>query len=120
MNSVCMKTISPFFSSQEQMTQGIILNGVFNRVADLPTSGRWGGPFFWSVNASLPPVNHAVLRSYDGTAFVARVAPNPGRVWGNGSIPCVHLVGAGKNHANEGRVVFFIGTSEALAPIIEH
>jgi formylglycine-generating enzyme required for sulfatase activity len=120
LNSVCMKTISPFFSSQEQMTQGIILNGVFNRVADLPTSGRWGGPFFWSVNASLPPVNHAVLRSYDGTAFVARVAPNPCRVWGNGSIPCVHLVGVGKNHANEGRVVFFIGTSEALAPIIEH
>jgi hypothetical protein len=29
-------------------------------------------------------------------------------------------VGAGKNHENEGRVVFFIGTSEALAPIIEH
>jgi hypothetical protein len=43
LQSVCMKTISPFFSSQEQMTQGIILDGVFNRVADLPTSGRWGG-----------------------------------------------------------------------------
>jgi len=119
MQTVCMKTISPFFSSQEQMTQGIILDGVFNRVADLPASGGWGGPFFWSVNSSLPPVNHAVLRSYDGTAFVARVAPTPCRAWGNGSIPCLHMVGVGGNHANEGRVVFFIGTSEALARVID-
>jgi formylglycine-generating enzyme required for sulfatase activity len=128
---VCMKTISPFFSSQEQMSQGIILNGAFVRVADGPQGFRPGDrrfletgdrdlqTFFWSVPGRLPAVNHAVLRSYDGTAFVARVGPGPCRVWGNSSIPCTHLVAVGRPQYNEGKVVFFIGKAEELERIIK-
>jgi len=130
MSHVCMKTISPFFSSQEQMSQGIIRNGAFVRVADGPQGFRAGESrfladgerdlqtFYWSVPDSLPAVNHAVLRSYDGTAFVARVGPGPCRVWGNSSIPCTHLVAAGKPQKKEGKVVFFIGKAEELERII--
>ncbi len=130
MGHVCMKTISPFFSSQEQMSQGIILNGAFVRVADGPQGFRAGGgypmdgerdlqTFYWSVPGSLPAVNHGVLRSYDGTAFVARVGPGPCRVWGNSSIPCTHLVAVGRPQNNEGKVVFFIGKAEELERIIK-
>jgi len=127
---VCMKTISPFFSSQEQMSQGIILNDAFMRVADRPQGFRPGDrrfledgerdlqTFFWSVHNSLPAVNHGVLRSYDGTAFVARVGPGRCRVWGNSSIPCMHLVGVGRPQRKEGKVVFFIGEAAELARII--
>jgi hypothetical protein len=113
------------------MSQGIILNGAFVRVADLPQGFRAGDSrfladgerdiqtFYWSVPDSLPAVNHAVLRSYDGTAFVARVGPGPCRVWGNSSIPCTHLVAVGRPQKNEGKVVFFIGKAEELERIIK-
>ena len=111
---VCMKTVSPFFSNQEQMVQGIIRNGAFHRTADLPGTKGWGGPFFWSLSHSLPAANHAALRSYDGTAFVVRTAAAPCRAWGNGSIPCMHLRASG----SEGRVIFFIGAPEELERVI--
>lgn len=129
--TVCMKTISPFFSSQERMTQGIVSNGCFLRVADMPTASRsyWDKekdvlrevrqPFFWAVHRTLPPVGHAILRSYDGTAFVARVGPGPARIWGNSSIPCTHLMPDGQPQPQIGRVVFFIGEIEELAKTIE-
>lgn len=120
--STCMKTISPFFSSQERMTQGIVVDGRFLRVADMPVESRsrWdtrrGGraeerqPFFWSVDSALPPPSHAVLRSYDGTAYVARVGPCPCRVWGNSSIPCTHLVPVDGGAPPVGRVIFLVGS----------
>ncbi len=123
--SVCMKTISPFFSSQERMTQGVVRDGRFLRVADMPVERRWSGkkdepqveirqPFFWSVDRNTPEGNHAVLRSYDGTAFVARIGPCPCRVWGNSSIPCMHLIPSSTAPTQSGRVVFFIGPAEEL------
>ena len=126
LNSVCMKTISPFFSSQERMTQGIVHEGKLLRVADMPVGDRpgWKGdmlvehrtPFYWAVDAAAPPANHAVLRSYDGAAFVARVGSVPCRVWGNGSIPCTHLMPVRRPPVQDGRVIFFIGPLAELAP----
>jgi formylglycine-generating enzyme required for sulfatase activity len=122
---VCMKTISPFFSSQERMAQGVLRAGTFVRVADGRSGVRpsWQGdvgvedrhPYSWCVDGEIPPGNHALLRSYDGTAFVARIGSGLCRVWGNGSIPCTHLIPGDANPAQTGRVVFFIGPLETLA-----
>jgi formylglycine-generating enzyme required for sulfatase activity len=121
--SVCMKTLSPFFSSQERMTQRILQGDNLLRVADMPAGDRHKEkdfrvekhpPFFWSVeNASLE-VNQAVLCSYDGTAFVIRSGPGPCRVWGNSSIPCTHLVPMRPTENQTGRVMFFIGSLDEL------
>jgi hypothetical protein len=122
---VCMKTLSPFFSSQERMTQGIVHDGKLLRVADMPVGFRPGWhreilrvedrqTLYWAVDRAAPASNHAVLRSYDGTAFVARVGPGPCRAWGNSSIPCTHLVPMEETPAQNGRVIFFIGPLEDL------
>ncbi|MDA1085490.1 MAG: SUMF1/EgtB/PvdO family nonheme iron enzyme [Verrucomicrobia bacterium] len=128
-HTVCMKTISPFFSSQERMTQGIVHDGKLFRVADMSAGFRpnWRAnltveerlPYYWSLEEAAPVVNHAVLRSYDGTAFVARVGPGPCRAWGNSSIPCTHLVPLREQPVQKGSVIFFIGPLEELAREIE-
>jgi hypothetical protein len=126
---VCLKTISPFFSSQERMTQGIVHDGKFWRVAGMPVGFRPGWrakldveerlPFHWSVDRATPLVNHAVLRSYDGTAFVARVGPGLCQAWGNSSIPCTHLIPVEGEPVLTGRVIFFIGPLKELALELE-
>jgi formylglycine-generating enzyme required for sulfatase activity len=126
---VCLKTLSPFFSSQERMTQGIVQEGKFLRVADMPVGFRpnWEGdllvkdrqPFLWAVDRAMPAGNHAVLRSYDGSAFVARVGSGPCRKWGNSSIPCTHLVPVDASPVQNGRVIFFIGPLEELEKDLE-
>jgi hypothetical protein len=82
--------------------------------ADFPSDKGWGGPFFWTLSDKLPAMNHVALRSYDGSAFVARVGKTKGRVWGNSSIPCTHLNESGA----EGKAVFFIGTAAELEQAI--
>ena len=60
------------------------------------------------------PVDHALLRSYDGTAFVTRIGPGPSHVWGNSSIPCMHLVPSRSKQPHTGSVIFFVGSLEEL------
>jgi formylglycine-generating enzyme required for sulfatase activity len=122
---VCMKTISPFFSSQERMAQGVIHDGNWLRVADMPVgfrpwrSARIGAedrtPYFWAVDEAVTMGNHAILRSYDGTAFVARVGSVPCHAWGNSSIPCMHLAPQQSRQEQGGRVIFFVGSPAELA-----
>jgi len=124
MYDVCMKTISPFFSSQERMVQGVVRDGRFVRVADMPAGFRpWRKgllgvdertPFFWAVDEAVSPGDHGVLRSYDGTAFVARVGPVSCQVWGNSSIPCMHLAPMQDPGVQGGSVIFFIGPTDEL------
>ncbi|MFZ4396514.1 MAG: formylglycine-generating enzyme family protein [Kiritimatiellia bacterium] len=121
---VCMKTISPFFSSQERMAQGVVRDGQWLRVADMPVGFKpWRRdrvrmedrtPFFWAVDASVPMGNHAILRSFDGTAYVARVGAVPCQPWGNSSIPCMHLAPEQTRTEQGGRVIFFVGPLEEL------
>jgi len=95
------------------------------RVAEMPVGFRpnAGGPlrrdarqpFYWAVDSAAPAANHAVLRSYDGTAFVARVGPAPCWAWGNSSIPCTHLVNRKPSDVKQGQVLFFIGPASQLA-----
>ncbi|MBM4019355.1 MAG: formylglycine-generating enzyme family protein [Planctomycetes bacterium] len=122
----CLKTISPFFSNQERMVQGVLVEGgKMLRVADMPVGFRPNAagplrldarqPFYWAVDSAAPVANHAVLRSYDGTAFVARVGPASCRAWGNSSIPCTHLVNHKPSDVKQGQVIFFIGLASQLA-----
>ncbi len=62
----------------------------------------------------MPVYHHAALRSYDGSAFVARVNAEPCRAWGNSSIPCMHLVQAGPMTVQGGSIIFFIGSAADL------
>ena len=71
LSSLCLKTISPFFCSQERMLQGVILDGQFRMVHQMP---RATNPFAWSASEIAPDNCAGILRSYDGTAYVARVA----------------------------------------------
>lgn len=107
------------------MAQGVLRAGAFVRVADNRSGVRpsWQGdvsagarlPYSWCVDVEIPPGNHALLRSYDGTAFVARIGSGLCRVWGNGSIPCTHLIPGEANADQPGCLVFFIGSLETLA-----
>jgi hypothetical protein len=127
---VCLKTISPFFSSQERMSQGILTaDGRMLRVAEMPVGFRPNAagpllpqarqPFYWAVDSGAPAANHAVLRSYDGTAFVARVGRGLCWVWGNSSIPCAHLVHHESPDTQDGQVIFFVGSAAELAKQLE-
>jgi formylglycine-generating enzyme required for sulfatase activity len=121
---ICMKTISPFFSSQERQVQGLIQDGQFCRVADMPVGFRPGrsaplraeerATMFWAVDNQRSAGNHGLLRSYDGTAFVARTGNDPTYVWGNSSIPCLHLAPCTIPAAPLGRVIFYIGPLAGL------
>jgi formylglycine-generating enzyme required for sulfatase activity len=129
MYDVCMKTISPFFSSQERMVQGVVRDGNWLRVADMPVGFKpWRSvplrvedrtPFFWAVDDAVPLGNHAILRSFDGTAFVARVGSVQCQPWGNSSIPCTHLAPLLSQAEQGGRVIFFVGSQEELAKEIQ-
>jgi formylglycine-generating enzyme required for sulfatase activity len=126
---ICMKTISPFFSSQEGQVQGVIRDGRFCRVADMPVGFRPGrsaplraeerATLFWAADDLRPAGNHGILRSYDGTAFVARTGNNPTYVWGNSSIPCMHLAPCTIPAPPLGRVIFHIGPLEGLLPALQ-
>jgi len=129
MYDVCMKTLSPFFSSQERMTQGVVRDSEFLRVADMPVgfhpwhkerlTAKSRTPFFWAVDQAVSPGHHGILRSYDGSAFVARVGPEPCYVWGNSSIPCLHLPPIKNEREHAGRVIFFVGPLEDLEKQME-
>ena len=124
MYDICMKNLSPFFSSQERMTQGVVRNGTFLRVADMPVGfhpahrarvrAENRTPYFWAVDEAVSPGKDGILRSYDGSAFVARIGPDLCQVWGNGSIPCLHLSPVMEGREPGGRVIFFIGPLEEL------
>ena len=89
--------------------------------ADLLGDAKWPfyldycDRFFWAVDEDVPMSNHAILRSYDGTAFVARVGSVPCQAWGNSSIPCMHLAPVQTQPEQGGRVIFFVGSLEELA-----
>jgi len=115
LSSVCMKTISPFFSSQERMCQAVIRDGVLRRVCRMPSEPTL--PFAWAATEAAADNNHGILQSYDGTAFVARVTRGPVSSSGNGSIPCMHLrvpEPPGKIDGEGGKIVFLIGSLEEL------
>ncbi len=115
---LCFRTISPFFSSQERLTLGVIADGQFRSSATMPVQGT--NPFGWTA-AAPKDCNHGVVRSFDGTAWVAHVATGACRIGGNLSNPCMHLEGPsrGDQNGNGGKMVFFLGTAKELDPLLK-
>ena len=101
------------------MTQNRMQDGQLVRCCDCPlgpAGARSAVSFGWSVGANLDP-GATIYRSFDGGAFVAYVRPAGCSSWGNGWVPCTHLVGPPlQDGRGGGRIVFLVGTLDDLRP----
>ena len=122
--SFCFKTFSPFFSSQERLTQNRIdTAGRCVRCRDLPVSAESQASLGWSVGDDLRP-GAVVYRSFDGPAWMAFVGPPGVSGSGNGWPPCTHLRGPGRIVADGatggGRVVFGMGPLAEAGELLDY
>jgi hypothetical protein len=122
--SFCFKTFSPFFSSQERLTQNRLdAAGRCVRSCDLPISADSPVSLGWSVGEDLRP-GAVVYRSFDGPAWMAFVGPAGVTGSGNGWPPCTHLRGPGRivkdGATGGGRIVFGMGPLEEAGKLLEY
>ncbi len=112
LGAICVKTFSPFFSSQERLTQHRIDKDRLVRCANLPLNPGKAVSFGWSVGENLP-CGAVIMRSYDGAAYVAVCGPEGADCWGNGWPHCTHLHGpkAEFERAAEMRLLFGLGSA---------
>ena len=110
LGTICVKTFSPFFSSQERLTQHRVEGGALVRACDLPLPGELSASFGWTVGDNLPD-GAVITRSYDGSAAVA-ISGRPGAdCWGNGWPHCTHIRGPAMDFEDECelRFIFAVG-----------
>ena len=112
---ICVKTFSPFFSSQERLTPCRIEGGRLRRACDLPLPPALSASFGWSVGDTLEK-GAVVMRSHDGGAHVAVVGREGCDCWGNGWPHCTHLRGDVMRVDEEGemRMIFAVGSEGEL------
>lgn len=115
LSTICIKTFSPFFSSQERLTQCRIDGDSLVRCCDRPLPDILCASFGWSVGEALPR-GTVVTRSYDDSAFVAIQGSDGADCWGNGWPHCTHLRGDAMEieDAGEIRMVFAVGSEAEL------
>ncbi|HUW30079.1 MAG TPA: SUMF1/EgtB/PvdO family nonheme iron enzyme [Planctomycetota bacterium] len=114
MSSFCTKTFSPFFSSQERMTQCRLDAGTLTRVCDLPISRDATRAYAWSLGAA--PAQAALYRSFDGSAWLVFPGDENVTAGGNGWVPCTHVR---SGVTNSGRIIFLVGTLDDVRAAIE-
>ncbi len=86
--SFCLKTLSPFFSSQERFTQVRIEGEKLTRCCELPLAPEPSASFFWSLGEVAPPARAGCI-SYDGRGRM--LFPEGDLVFsGNGWPHCTH------------------------------
>lgn len=91
--SFCLKTLSPFFSSQERWTQVRIEGGKMTRCCEMPLAPEPSASFFWSLGEVAPPARASYV-SYDGKGRM--LFPEGELVFsGNGWPPCTHVTPGG-------------------------
>ena len=116
LDTICVKTFSPFFSSQERLTQNRVEGDRLVRACDMALSPEIAASFGWNVGEELSR-GAVVMRSYDGSAFVVIVGAEGCASWGNGWPHCTHLRGdamAVEDGEGEMRMIFAVGTLEEL------
>lgn len=87
--SFCLKTLSPFFSSQERRTQALLTPVDPERCSDMPIDPTSAVSLAWIIGPTEPPVRAAFI-SHDGRAKVLFPAI-PCIASGNGWPHCVHI-----------------------------
>jgi len=115
LSTVCIKTFSPFFSSQEQLTQYRVDEDTLISAAKLPADLQETKQLHWTVGNNLP-YGAMVFKSYDASSFIAVIAPKGCSAVGNGVFPCVHFKGEVMltEKQTEIKILFFIGTEAKL------
>jgi hypothetical protein len=117
--SICVKTLSPFFSSQERLTQHRVKGTRLVGAGELPLAPGNAASLGWTVGGDLRP-GAVVTRSFDGSAYVIYEGYEGCESWGNGWPHCTHLRGPAMIHDGpcEVRLHFVVGSLEdALATL---
>jgi formylglycine-generating enzyme required for sulfatase activity len=110
MGSFCIKTFSPFFSSQERMTQNRFTGDRLLPTCIEPLACEWPVSFGWSLGGNIQD-GAAVYKAHQGPAYVMFAGPEGVGAGGNGWVPCTHLrwPKALRSESGGGRIVFWIG-----------
>ena len=121
LGSICVKTLSPFFSSQERLTQHRVDGSGLTCVSELPLDPASAAARGWSLGGDLPH-GAVVMRSYDGTAFFAVVGAAGCTGAGNGWPHCTHVRGPGmvSDGPREIKLLFAICSVEELLARLEN
>lgn len=114
LGSFCLKTLSPFFSNQERLTQYKFKRGKLVSCTKIPMDESVNLSFFWSVGEIEDGV--VIYRSYNCDAFIVIFGPLGSSAGGNLWVPCTHITGKGTkiNEEMESIIAFFIGPLDEL------
>jgi hypothetical protein len=104
---VCVKTLSPHFSSQERLTQHRIDDGRLVPVSGLPLDPACAASLGWTAGDGLPR-GAVVMRALEGEGFFGLVGAEGSSAGGNGWPHCTHLRGRAsvRDGAREMALVF--------------
>ncbi|MCC7518452.1 MAG: SUMF1/EgtB/PvdO family nonheme iron enzyme [Verrucomicrobiae bacterium] len=110
----CCKTFSPFFSSQERVTQCRWRNERLVSAAQLPIDPAHARSFYWSFDSLRDGV--VVCRSFRRDAFIVFFGAPGCAAWGNGWPHCTHLGGDVQRvtREKEGAILFHVGDERSL------
>ncbi|MGD0090471.1 MAG: SUMF1/EgtB/PvdO family nonheme iron enzyme [Planctomycetota bacterium] len=92
LGSICVKNLSPQFSSQERLTQHRIKGKRLAPVSALPLDPHTAAALGWSAGSALPH-GALVMKALEGQGFVAVLGAQGCVSGGNGWPHCVHLRG---------------------------
>jgi formylglycine-generating enzyme required for sulfatase activity len=114
LGSFCLKTLSPFFSSQERWTQCKWQGNKLVPCCELPLEADSPTAFRWSLGEVEDGM--AVFRAHDGPGYVVMFGPPGGGIMGNGWPHCSHLSWDGAPFSEEASsaILFFMGTGAEL------
>ena len=114
LGTFCLKTLNPFFSSQERWTQCKWRNGKLVACCELPLEPDSATAFRWSLGAIEDGM--AVFRAHQGSGYVVLFGARGGAVMGNGWPHCAHLGWGGAPIQEEASsaLLFFLGSEAEL------
>ena len=114
LGSFCFKTLSPFFSSQERLTQNKIENGILINCSKLPIDDSANLSFLWSLGKTKNGL--CIYKAFLDDAYFVISGPDDCVIGGNLWPPCTHLRGENSEIENEieVKIMFFIGKFEDL------
>jgi formylglycine-generating enzyme required for sulfatase activity len=134
LSAFCFKTFSPFFSSQERLTQNRLDGNTLVRSCDLPVNPLFPASFGWTLHGlDVPNTSRhksfqglnpgaAIFKAYQGSAYLMIVGPPGVSAGGNGWVPCTHLGGPKRlvEKSGGGRIVFWLGDFDGAKKYLKY